>query len=191
MAKTMRIPRPKLRALTIAEIVGIIAVVVALLGYLDSHHDRVSAEKRQQAEAAAQSAKSTFLVKGEIADKGSAIRLVPLHDDQVVQTQTLWFPKDVHADKVETTGQLQADWIADGVRKAADGAKRGRVPVSVQTVYIQDGETRTHQTVYQVTYSLHPRLLQSDQVKIEALSLAKRGVTGDLQTAAEKFWTKP
>ena len=193
MPKMMQIPRPRLRALTLAEFVGIAAVLIAALGYWDSHRERVAAEKAHQDEAAARALKETFLLKGEISGKGGALRLVPVHSDQVIQTQTLWFPKAVRADKVETTGdpRLEADWIADGVRHAAGGATSGRAPVAVQTVFIQDGQTRTDQSVYELAYSLHHRLLQSDQVKLEGLSLARRAVAGDPQAAAEKLWAKP
>lgn len=192
MAKTPRFPR--LRMLTLAELVGVCALVVAALGYWDSHRERVAEEKTREAETAAQTLKQTFLMKGEVADKGGLLRLTPVHADQVIQTQTLAFPKDVHADKVETTGdpRLEADWIADGVRRLADKTKTlsGRVPVAVTTVFIEDGQTRTDQSVYEVAYSLHRRLLQADEVKLHGLSLARRGVTGDPQAAADKLWGK-
>lgn len=180
--------------LTIAEIVGICALGVAALGYWDSHHERVAAEKAQQADAAARAMKQSFVVKGELGDKGGVLHMAPIHADQVIQTQTLWFPKDVRSDKVETTGdpRLEADWLADGVRRAAEKSKAeaGRVPVVVVTEFVEDGETRTDQSVYQVAYSLHHRLLQADQVKLEGLSLSRRNVAGDPQAAADKLWGK-
>ena len=110
----------------------------------------------------------------------------------MVQTVTVWFPKDVRADKVEIDGdpRLEAAWIADGVRKAAGKSEGGRVPVAVQTVFIQDGQTRTDEAVYNLAYSLHHRLLQPDRVKLEGLSLARRGFKGDPQAAADKLWGK-
>jgi hypothetical protein len=194
MAKTSQNRFPRLRMLTIAELVGICALVVAALGYWDSHRERESLEKSQQAQAQTQALKQTFLMKGEVADKGGLLRLVPIHAEQVIQDQTLSFPKDVRADKVETTGdpRVEADWIADGVRRAAEKAKAesGRVPVVVTTDFIQDGETRTDQSVYEVAYTLHHRLLQADQVKLEGLSLARRNIKGDPQAAADKLWGK-
>jgi hypothetical protein len=194
MAKTSQIRFPRVRMLTIAEIVGICALAVAALGYWDSHRERVAAEKAQEADAAARALRQSFVMKGEVADKGGVLRLAPIHADQVIQTQTLWFPKDVRADKVETTGdpRLEADWLADGVRRAAEKSKAstGRVPVVVVTEFVEDGQTRTDQSVYQVAYSLHHRLLQADQVKLEGLSLARRNVPGDPQASADKLWGK-
>jgi len=110
----------------------------------------------------------------------------------VIQTQTVWFPAAIRPDSIETTGnpRLEAGWIADGVRKAAGKAKQGRVPVGVQTVYIEDGDTRTDNAVYELAYSLHPRFLQGDKVELDGLSLARRGVGGSLQTAVDGLWAR-
>jgi hypothetical protein len=192
LEKLMEIPRGrlKLRGLSLAEIVGIAALLVAALAYWDTHRDTVAREKAQAAEAATQAAKDTFLMRGDISGNGAVIRLTPARADQVIQSQSLWFPKAVRADKVETTGdpRVEADWIAKGVRASASEHKSGGVPVAVETVYIQDGQTRTDRTVYNVAYSLHHRLLQDDLVKLNGLSLARHGVSGDLQGEADKRW---
>jgi len=190
----------KIRFLTLAEIVGVAALAIAGLEYWDGHHERLEREQARADEAAAKAARSSFLLKGQIDDKGDRIRLNPVDPDQVVQTVTVWFPKDVRADKVEIDGdpRLEAAWIADGVRKAQSqpddksGAKSeaGRVPVAVQTVFIQDGQSRTDEAVYSLAYSLHHRLLQPDRVQLEGLSLARRSVKGDPQAAADKLWGK-
>lgn len=184
--------RVKLRALTLAEIVGVAALLIALLGYLDSHHDKVDQEKARAAAAAEKAAKGRFLLKGETADKGDVLRLASVSPDQVIQTQTLWFPKSVRTERIETTGapKLEADWIADGLRKAAADKETRRVPVVVQTTYVQDGETKTDLALYILAFSLHSRLLQPDKVKLEGLSLATRTVKEDPQTAADKAWRK-
>lgn len=185
--KSLRLP---IRWLTLGEIVSVAAVALAALGYWDAHRDRTAAEKAHQAEAAAKALKSTFLMSGVQADHGGALRLNPVHAEQVVQTQTLWFPKAVRADKIETTGnpRLEADWIAEGVRKADPKAKQGRLPVAVLTVFIEDGETKTDRAVYDLAYSRHPRLLLGDRLDLEGLSLRRHGIKGDLQAAADKAW---
>jgi hypothetical protein len=186
----------KIRFLTLAEIVGLAALAIAGLGYWDSHRERLDREHARADEAAEKAARSSFLFKGQVADKGDRVRLNPADADQVIQTVTVWFPKDVRADKVEITSdpRLEAAWIADGVRKAqskSEGkAEAGRVPVAVETVFIQDGQTRTDDAVYNLAYSLHHRLLQADRVQLEGLSLARRGVKSDPQAAADKAWGK-
>ena len=191
-------PRKKrlpLRWLSLAEIVGVVAVVVAVLGYWDSHRERTQtsrekalAARERQVEARANALKQTFLMTGTLEGSGDRIRLASQRPEQVIQTQTIWFPRQVRASSVETTGnpRLEVSWVEDGLRKTK--TETGRVPVGVLTVFIEDGVTKTDRAVYQVGYSLHGRTLRPDEVDLDGLSLARRGVTGDLQAAADTLW---
>ena len=192
--------RLPLRCLSLAEIVGVLALVLAGLGYWDAHRDRVLSEKERaaaarehEAQVRAGAAKPAFLMIGSQESDGDRVRLSSVHADQVIQTQTVWFPSAIRADSVETTGnpRLEADWMQDGLRKAAGKAKTGRAPVAVQTVYIEDGQTKTDRALYLVGYSLHSRVLRGDRLKLEGLSLVRRGVTGDMQAAAGALWAPP
>lgn len=194
-------PRKRLpiRWLTLAEIVGIAAVTIAGLSFWDSHRERVqdnreraaTAAEQRQAEAKAGAIKASFLMTAARDEDGQSVRLTTVNSGQVIQTQTVWFPSSIRGDSVETTGnpRLEAGWIEDGLRKAAGKSKTGRVPVGVLTVFIEDGQTRTDRAIYQLGYSLHPRTLRPDKVELEGLSLARRGVSGDLQTAADSLWS--
>ena len=125
---------------------------------------------------------------GTLEGSGDRIRLSSQRPEQVIQTQTIWFPKAIRDAPVETTGnpRLEVGWVEDGLRKAK--TESGRVPVGVLTVFIEDGLTKTDRAVYQVGYSLHPRTLRKAEVDLDGLSLARRGVTGDLQAAADTLW---
>lgn len=194
MSETPR-KRLPLRWLSLAEIVGVVAVVVAVLGYWDSHRERTQearekalAARERQVEVRAAALKQTFLMTGAAESSGERIRLASLRPEQVIQTQTVWFPKAVRADSLETTGnpRLEAGWIEEGLRRAK--SKTGRVPVGVLTVFFEDGQTKTDRAVYWVGYSLKSRTLRGDKLELEGLSLARRGVAGDLQAAADNLW---
>ena len=199
--------RVPLRWLTLAEIVGVLALAVAALGYWDSHRERVqedrqraqadqersrereAAAKERQAEQQAQVVKLTFLMTGSPDGAGGKVRLQAVHPEQVIQTQTLWFPVVIRAAAVETTGnpRVEAGWIEDGLRKVAKG-DQGRVPVAVLTTFIEDGQTKTDLSIYYLGYSLHGRLVGGPRLELEGLSLARRGVSGDLQAVADSLW---
>jgi hypothetical protein len=185
-------PRKRLpfRWLSLGEFVAIAALVIAGLGYWDTHRERVAADREHQAEQQAGAAKMTFLMTGTVGENGDRVALASLHPEQVIQTQTVWFPHAVRGDSVETTGnpRLEAGWIDDGLRKAAGKVRHGRLPVGVQTVFIEDGQTKTDRAVYQLAYSLHPRVLRAARVELEGLSLARHGVIGDLQAAVDRMW---
>jgi hypothetical protein len=192
-------PRKRLpfRWLTLAEIVGLAALTIAGLGYWDAHrernqesHERAQAASERQAQAKAGALKQSFLMTGTVDGAGDRVRLASVHPEQVIQTQTVWFPVAIRGDSVETTGnpRVEVGWIEAGLRKAAGKSKQGRVPVGVLTVFIEDGQTKTDRAVYQLGYSLHSRALRPDKVELEGLSLARRGVAGDLQKAGDELW---
>jgi hypothetical protein len=199
-----RKPLP-VRWLTLAEIVGLGALVVAGLGYWDSHRERIqqdrdrAAAEREQTAAANQRSRAevqaaqkeavshALLLTGSA--NGAELRLKPARGDQVIQNQTLWFPTEVRADSVSTTGnpRIEAGWIEDRLRRAAKPSDH-RLPVAIETSFIEDGVTRTDRSLYLVGFSLHGRLVGGPRVEFEGLSLAKRGVGGDLQAAANGYW---
>ena len=182
--------RLALRWLTLAEFVGVAALVIAGLSYWDSHRERAAAAREHQEEVKETALKLSFVMTGTPNDAGDKVRLSSVHPEQAIQTQTLWFPLVIRGDSVETTGnpRIEAHWFDDGLRKAAGKTKQGRMPVGVLTVFIEDGQTKTDRSVYYLAYSLHPRLLRRELVQLEGLSLARRGVAGDLQTAAGSLW---
>jgi hypothetical protein len=201
MSETSR-PRRRvpIRWLTLAELVGILALVVAALGWWDNHRERLqqdqerSAEARgRAAEAKLQSLKASFLLTGQVESDGRRVRLASAHPDQVIQTQTLVFPSAMGREPVETTGnpRLEADWLEGGLKKA--GVKAGqprRVPVGVLTTYVEDGEMRTDCSVYAVAAVLEGRFLRGSRLQMDGVSLIRRGVGGDLQAAVDAAWAR-
>jgi hypothetical protein len=194
-----RIP---IRWLTLAEFVGILALVIAALGYWDNHRDKVDAEKARaaevqarQAEAKAGALKLAFLMTGQ-AQGSDLIRLNPVHAEQVIQTQALSFPTSVRGDTVQTTGspRIEAGWLEGGLERGLKDrgvkAGRGRVPVGVATSYIEDGQAKTDRSIYLLGYSLHPRMLRSAKVELEGMSLLRRGVGEDLQQEVDAAWDR-
>jgi hypothetical protein len=200
-------PKPKkrlpIRWLSLAELVGILAVVIAALGYWDTHRERTLTERERaqeaqekKAEARAGALKLAFLMTGSPESGGDRLRLASVHPEQVIQTQTLIFPSEVRGDTAETTGnpRLEAGWIEGGLSKAehARGARKphGRLPVGIVTVFIEDGQPKTDRSIYLVGYSAHPRVLRADKVELEGLSLLQRGVGENVQAAVDGVWTR-
>jgi hypothetical protein len=112
-----------------------------------------------------------------------------VHPEQVIQTQEVWFPTAIRSDSIKTTGnpRIEAGWIAR-VAKADPKVRSGRVAVGVLTVFIEDGQTKTDRSIYYVGYRREARVLRADKVTLEGLSVARRGVAGDLQKSADALW---
>lgn len=190
--------RPKLR-IPIPEIVGVSAVLIAGLSFWDSHRDRSAGEKRTEQQ---RQAESVLVLTGEVDGSGDRIRLRPMSPAQAVQTQTLLFPTEVRAQSVEidaATPRIEKAWVADGLKKAADAARKarrakpageGRLPVGIVTTYVQDGITRTDRSIYRLGYSTSANFLGVEKVKLEGLSLARRGAAGDLRGQVDALWAR-
>ncbi|HEV2532414.1 hypothetical protein [Phenylobacterium sp.] len=201
-------PRPRrrlpIRWLSLAELVGIAALVIAGLGWWDNHREReqqdrerIAAARSQSVQARREALRSTFLLVGNLGDDAERIRLSSAHPDQVIQTQTLVFPAAVRGDPVETTGNPRIDrrWLEDGLKKAdrdrkPDAGGERRVPVGIVTSYVEAGEMKTDRSLYAVAYTLQSRLLRGSTVKLEGVSLLRRGVSGDLKAAVESAWRR-
>jgi hypothetical protein len=201
MDETSR-PRRRLpiRWLTLAEVVGILALLVAALGWWDNHRERLQQDQARAAETRARAAetrrealKSSFLLIGAVEADGRRVRLASAHPDQVIQTQTLIFPSAFGREPVETTGnpRIEAAWFEGGLKKA--GVKAGqprRVPVGVVTSYVEDGEMKTDRAVYAVASTLEGRFLRGARLRLDGVSLLRRGVGGDLQAAVDAAWAR-
>jgi hypothetical protein len=201
--------RPKLW-ITISEIVGILALLIAGLSFWDSHRDRSVSEKQaaqqQQQQRAQQRADqqvhSILVLTGEADGAGDRIRLEPMNHAQAVQSQTLMFPSEVRAAPVEidaATPRIEKGWVVDGLKKSAEAARKakkakpapeGRLPVGIVTTYIQDGVTRTDRSIYRIGYSTSSNIIGVERVRLEGLSLARRGVSGDLRAQVDALWAR-
>ena len=184
--------------LRMAEAIALMSVIIAGLGlflsysqWSDSRKERREAQQQDQQRAQVRSA---LVLRGE--GRGGQIRLQPVRDDQVVQSVVFYFPSAIHAGPVRITGagHLDAGWFADGLKAALKGADdKGsdhELPVGVETVYVEDGDSRTDRSIYEVAFSIHKRMLQSAEVGLEGLALSRRGVGGGLQGAVDAAWAR-
>ena len=187
------------RWLTVGELVGLGALVVAGLGYLDAHRDRVAARADRVAAARrageAQAAAHALVLRGEAQDEGARVRLSPVDAGQVVQSQRYLFPKTLldHAMEVDAAEpQIDRAWLpAPAVRLLAARAKaqggEGRIVVGVLTRYVEDGQALSDKSLYQVGYRTEPAgLFGGERLVLQGVSLQRRGVVGDLSRAVEQ-----
>lgn len=201
--------KPKLW-ITVSEVVGVLALVIAGLSFWDSHRDRSVGEKRQAEQQqrqeaqqrAQQQVQSILVLTGEVDGSGDRIRLEPMNHGQAVQSQSLIFPTEVRADPVEidaATPRIEKDWVVSGLKKATEAARKahkakpaaeGRLPVGIVTSYIQDGTLRTDRSIYRLGYATSSNFIGVEKVRLEGLSLARRGVAGDLRAQVDALWAK-
>ncbi|HEX8233726.1 MAG TPA: hypothetical protein VF559_10340 [Caulobacteraceae bacterium] len=194
-------PKPRTRRfwLTVGEVVAVLGLVLAGLGYWENHRDRQQAQ-RQEAQKAQAQTRSVFVMRAEADEDGERVLLEPTNPTQVVQTQRYLFPTPVlgHGKEIGA-GRLQIDlaWFGDGLKQALKAAREAgaplpkgeaRLPVGVVTRYVENGETRTDQSIYRVGYLAEPGLFGAVKLKLLGATLVRRGVKGDVQAAVNAAW---
>ena len=190
------------RWVTVGEVVGIAALVIAGLGYWDAHRERhaVSADK---ASAARQEARREALVlTAAVQDDGARLLLSPLRTGQAVQSQRYVFPSAVLDHPMEVTAaqpQIDRAWIAAGLKGALQAAAKARgeklaggegaLPVEIRTSYIEDGEARSDASLYRLGYRLTSGGLFGGRTLIlQGVSLVRHTAGGDPQKAVDALW---
>ena len=186
--------------LTVREIVGVLALVIAGLNFWDSHQEHAAEARREQAEAQREQAQfqaeTAFVATGEADSQGRAVILRPLKAAQAIQSQRYSFPTDVLGDPRDVTADrphIEIDWLADGLKHALEQAHAkssgvGRLPVVIDTVYVEDGDTHSDRSLYQVGFAWKRGFLGGWQLRLRGIALSRRGLTGDPVVALKTSW---
>lgn len=179
--------------LNFGEVVAVLAVLIAGLNYWEAHREHSAAVKAATSQAKAQAA---FVLTGAVDAAGRRLVLQPLKATQAIQWQRYRFPGAVLDKEMEIASarpQIDADWLADGLARVLDAAGvkgngEALLPVAITTAYVEDGETRTDRSLYQVGYAYRSRFLIGRQITLQGLSLVQRGVTGNPRALVEQRW---
>jgi hypothetical protein len=179
--------------LTVGEIVGVLALVIAGLNYWEGRQQHQEESRREQVSAQAEAA---FVAVGQADRDGRSVAISPLKETQAIQTQRYIFPSDLSASPREISAarpRIDVGWVAEGVRTALEtahvkGGGEGALPVAIETTYIEEGDERTDLSLYRVGYSWKPRLFGGEQIRLQGLALVRRGVTGDARKLVDARW---
>jgi hypothetical protein len=179
----------------LGEAVAVIGVIIAGLSLYVSHADR-ERDKQEAAREAQQreQAKSVLVLRGE--GEGGRIRLTPANPDQVVQSQVFYFPSAIRTGPVQITGEghIDAGWFAGGLKRAlhgsADDGSEQNLPVGISTTFVEDGDVKTDTSLYQIGFTIHPRLFQGAEVRIEGIALSHRALAGALRAVTDASWAR-
>jgi hypothetical protein len=181
--------------LTVGEMAGVLAVVIAALSYWDAHRERTVTESQAQSQARAATA---FVMVGSVDAKGREIALRALAPSEAIQSQRYVFPTvvmDHPVDIFAARPRIQADWITPGLGRVLDqahakGEGQGRLPLAVVTTYVEGGDTHVDQSEYAIGYAWRSRFLLGRQITLQGISLVHRGLSGDPRAAVGRRWAK-
>ena len=124
-------------------------------------------------------------------------RLRPTDPAQVVQSQTILFPKALGLTPVDTTGEprIEADWFADRLKQAREAAKLPddsvgdeKLPVAIVTRFVVDGEPHESAALYDIGYGITGRWLAGHRLSLRGLSLVDTVTAAGAQKALDRRW---
>lgn len=194
MSETPKPPRKRGRFwLNVGEATAVVAVLIAGLNYWDNHRDHSQTVRDTAAQARR---RAVLVLKGAADATGRRIALTPVSPSQVIESQRYYFPHAIlgHAMEVSAASpQIDAAWIEAGLDRAlsarrAKGAGEALLPVAITTTFVEDGDTRTDRSLYEIGYAWRSRLLLGREIRLQGVSLVRRGLAGDPQAAAERRW---
>jgi hypothetical protein len=179
--------------LTVGEVVGALALIIAGLNLWESHQQRVESARRANSEAQARAA---FVAVGHADREGRTVMITPVSSAQVITSERYLFPRVVlDAPQEISAAQPRIDvaWLAPGLGRALEAAHvkgpgHGRLPVVIETTYVEDGDTTIDASLYDVGYAWKPRLFGGEHIRLDGLALVRRRVTGDQRKVVDAVW---
>lgn len=186
------------RWLSLAEILGVAALLISALTLWNNYSERRANEQSRTAEDRKASTRARTLVLKAVRDKeGDRLTLGAASADQIIQGQTISFPKALGVDPVDSTDpRIEARWFAEGLKQARHDAgeeerARGdtRLPVAIATRFTVNGELTEDITLYDVGYETGSGgLLGGTSVKLRGLSLIGRSSPKAAQAKIDALW---
>ena len=192
MSETPQQRRTRLRWLTLAEIVAILAVGISGLGLWKSWQD---SETRP---VVANDAKSIPLtLRATVNDDRRSVVLTAVEPGHAVQSAEISFPAALGVSALEQSGdvELSASSFDDVLFEQRDVAKlpkltksEARLPLLIVTRYIEAGSPREDRALYTLGYRISDGgILSGRELSLGGLSLVTRG-KGVNQAALDRRW---
>lgn len=185
------------RWITLGEMLAVLAVTISALtlyiNWTDKQDDR--ADKAAQSRKA--SNRSAILVLNADSVKDDRIALKTTDPDQVVQSQTILFPRALGIAPVDTTGdpRIEANWFDGALKKARAKAKLPdnsvgdeRLPVAITTRFVVGGDSHENVALYDIGYGIAGRWIAGHSLALRGLSRVDTLKTDGAQARIDARW---
>jgi hypothetical protein len=187
------------RWITLAEILGVIAVAISGLTFWNSYQQRSADEAdkaaaRSQAEAEAQ----ILLLRAAPDRDGRTLSLASAGTGQTIQNQTIAFPGPLGVAKVDTViePRIEAGWFEEALlraRRAAGEQEEGRgderLPVAITTFFFSGGAMRRDSAIYDIGYRIEGGgLFGGHHIRMRGISRIETASPRTVQARLDTIW---
>jgi hypothetical protein len=150
------------RWITLAEVLGVIAVLISGLTLWNSYRQRSDEEADKAAARSQAAAEAQILLLRATPDRdGRILSLASAGSGQTIQNQTIAFPAALGVAAIDTLiePRIEAGWFEQALlraRHAAGGSdeSRGdeRIPVAITTLFFSGGAMHRDSAIYDIGY---------------------------------------
>ena len=192
MSETPEQRRKRLRWLTLAELLAVIAVAISALGLWKSWH-----EERETPALVEKSVAVPLTLRAEQHGDGKAVSFEPVEAGHAVQSLEIHFPTALGIGSFDGSSdiRLSASDIESAVLRERD--KRGaakepaserQLPLLIATRYVENGKVRDDRAIYALAYRIRDGgLLSGRSLRLGAIRLVARG-SGATPAALDRRW---
>ncbi|HUD94569.1 hypothetical protein [Sphingobium sp.] len=185
------------RWITLGELLAVVAALISGLTLYLNWSDKRDERDAKVVESSKASARAARLVLNAQADGDDQLTLKPADLDQLVQSQTIAFPKALGIGPVETTGEprIEAGWFEDALKSRRAKAKLPddsvgdeRLPVAITTRFVVNGEPHEDIALYDIGYGIAGKWLSGHKLTLRGLSLVRHAKADGAQAALDARW---
>jgi len=187
------------RWITLAEVLGVIAILISALTLWNSWRERTGEEADKAAAKQAASAEAgTLLLRANPDREGERLALAPADGAQTIQSQTIAFPTPLGVAAVETVSdpRIEATWFERALLRARgpegeDASRRGdqRLPVAITTQFFSGGTMHRDSAIYDIGYRIDEGgLLGGHKVRLRGVSRIATVTPHAARTRLDVVW---
>ena len=187
------------RWITLAEVLGVIAVLISGLTLWNSYRQRTGEEEDKAAARAQAEAQTQILLLRATPDReGRTLTLAAADSGQTIQNQRIAFPASLGASTVDTVSEprIEARWFEEALLHARDAQSgheesRGdeRVPVAITTAFFSGGAMHRDSAIYDIGYRVEGGgLFNGHKIRMRGISRVETASPRTLQARLDAIW---
>jgi len=187
------------RWITLAEVLGVIAVLISGLTLWNAYRQRTGEEADKAAARAQAEAQAQILLLRATPDReGRILTLAAADSGQTIQNQTIAFPAGLGAATVDTVSEprIEARWFEQALfhaREAQGGHEESRgderLPVAITTFFFSGGAMRRDSAIYDIGYRVEGGgLLGGHKVRMRGISRVETVSPRNAQARLDAIW---
>lgn len=191
------------RWITLGEVLAVLAVSISALtlylNWADKKDERADKAAERAAESRKASSRAAILVLNAESVKDDRIALKTADPDQLIQSQTIIFPRALGIAPVDTTGdpRIEAGWFESALKKARAKAKLPddsvgdeRLPIVITTRFVVGGDAHENVALYDIGYGIKGGWIAGHSVALRGISRVATVKADAAQPSADARWAR-